>query len=542
MNEFDENKKNDISRKKAKLGSVGKQLFEIGKLQPQAIDLEEAVLGALMLDKDALMSVMDILSPESFYKEAHNWIFSTILGLFKIGTPVDILTVTQSLIAQGKLEVVGGAYYITQLTNRVASAANVEFHARIISQKYMQRELIRLSTGLIRDCYEDTSEVFSVLDQAMTGLTDILIKNVRSQGQDATVVIKDFMDFIEKASNHTEEITGINTGLTELDKLTNGWQNGDLIVIAARPGMGKSALTKAFVRGAIRKKKPVAVVSLEMTNRQVIGRLLSEDIGESSQALMMGKFEKEKTFAALHKAIAHYYNDQGLPLIHLDDSPSMNITELKAKAKRLKKKMDIGILIVDYLQLLDGGEDNEGRVNEIGKISRGLKQIAKDLNIPVIALAQLSRAVESQGGHMKPKLSHLRESGSIEQDADVVGFIWRPGYYIEQGVNTFDDYTYRDQPIEEGFTEIIIAKHRNGPLGVIAARFTGKLTKFSDWDAPPDDWTSGPPKEPPPDIGPTGPIIPANTNFFEEGKKNQDKKENPPNNITKEEFDDEPPF
>lgn len=526
---------------KHKLGKISQQLFEIGKMPPQAIDLEEAVLGALMLDKDALMDIMDILTPESFYKEAHNWIFSSIVGLFKIGTPVDILTVTKSLQAQGKLEAVGGAYYISLLTNRVASSANTEFHARIIAQKYMMRELIRLSTTLIKDCYDDSTDVFNVLDKAQTGLTDILINNVRSQGQDATAVIKDFMSFIEKASNHTQEITGVPTGLRELDLLTNGWQKGDLIIIGARPGMGKSAFTKSCIRGAVGVKIPVGMVSLEMTNRQVIGRILGEDVGESSQALMMGKFEKEKTFRALNKAIAKYYNDQGLPLIHFDDSPSMNITELRAKAKRLKKKMGIGLLIVDYLQLLDGGDENEGRVNEIGKISRGLKQIAKDLDIPVIALAQLSRAVEIQGGLMKPKLSHLRESGSVEQDADLVGFIWRPDYYKEQGMDVAQGYTYRDQPIEEGFTEIIIAKHRNGPLGVIAARFIGRLTKFTDWDAPPDDWSPGPPKEPPPDIGPTGPILPANNNFFEEGKKSQDKKDNGPgNNITKDEFDDEP--
>lgn len=524
--------------KSKKLGQISQQLFEIGKLPPQAIDLEEAVLGALMLDKDKLTEIMDILSPESFYKQAHNIIFTAIIGLFKVGTPVDILTVTKSIQAQGKLETVGGAYYISSLTNRVASTANTEFHARIIAQKYMARELIKISTSVIKECYEDTNDVFDMLDKAQTLLSDILVNNVKSQGQDATAAIKDFMEFIEIASNHTEEITGVPTGLRELDKLTNGWQNGDLIIIAARPGMGKSAFTKACIKEAVKRKMPVALVSLEMTNRQVVGRLLGEDVGESSQALMMGKFEKEKTFIALNKAISNYYNDQGLSLVHFDDSSSMNITELRAKAKRLKKKMDIRLLIVDYLQLLDGGEDNEGRVNEIGKISRGLKQIAKELNIPVIALAQLSRAVESQGGLMKPKLSHLRESGSIEQDADLVGFIWRPGYYIEQGIDAFQDYTYRDQPIEEGFTEIIVAKHRNGPLGVIAARFIGRLTKFTDWDAPSDNWSMGSPKEPPPDIGPTGNTLPANTAFFTEVKKKEP--ENNKGNISPWEFDESP--
>jgi replicative DNA helicase len=470
MSEFDE-KKTDFSRKKAKLGGIGQQLFEIGKLPPQAVDLEEAVLGALMLDKDALTNVIDILQPKSFYKEAHNRIFGAIQRIFQRSEPIDILTVTQELKKSGELEIVGGAYYISQLTNRVASAANAEFHARIIAQKYIQRELIRISTETIRDAYEDTSDVFDLLDSAEKNLYTIVESNIRKNYDKMHTLIGEAIAEIENARNQKTGVTGVESGFTALDRVTSGWQKSDLVIIAARPAMGKTAFVLSIARNAaVEFNKPVAVFSLEMSSLQLVNRLIASESELPAEKLKKGQLE-EYEFQQLNTKIGRLAE---APLF-IDDTPALTIFELRAKARRLKQQHEVALIVVDYLQLMHAGGDGKGnREQEISTISRSLKSIAKELNIPILALSQLSRAVETRGGDKKPQLSDLRESGAIEQDADMVLFIHRPEYYNltedEEGNST------------QGMAEIIIAKHRNGPVGSVKLRFIDRLAKFTDLD------------------------------------------------------------
>ena len=464
-------KKTDFSQKRAKLGTISQQLFEIGKLPPQAVDLEEAVLGALMLDKDALTNVIDILQPKSFYKEAHNRIFGAIQRIFQRSEPIDILTVTQDLKKSGELEIVGGAYYISQLTNRVASSANAEFHARIIAQKYIQRELIRISTETIRDAYEDTSDVFDLLDKAEKNLYTIVESNIRKNYDKMHTLIGEAIKEIEAARDQKEGVTGVASGFTALDRVTSGWQKSDLVIIAARPAMGKTAFVLSIARNAaVEFGKPIAVFSLEMSSLQLVNRLIASESELPAEKLKKGQLE-DYEFQQLNAKIGRLSE---APLF-IDDTPALTIFELRAKARRLKQQHDISMIVVDYLQLMHAGGDGKGnREQEISTISRSLKSIAKELNIPILALSQLSRAVETRGGDKKPQLSDLRESGAIEQDADMVLFIHRPEYYNltedEEGNST------------QGVAEIIIAKHRNGPTGSVKLRFIDHLAKFTDLD------------------------------------------------------------
>jgi replicative DNA helicase len=462
----------DNSRKRiAKPGFISQQLNEIGKMPPQAVDLEEAVLGALMLEKDALTNVIDILQPKSFYKEAHERIFGAIKRLFEKSEPVDILTVTQELKKTGELDLAGGAYYITQLTNRVASAANVEFHARIIVQKFIQRELIRISTDTIRDAYEETSDVFDLLDTAESNLYSVVSGTIRKEYDKMSSLIGIAIKQIEAARNQKTGVTGVESGFTELDRITSGWQKSDLVIVAARPAMGKTALVVSLARNAaVDFGRPVAIFSLEMASVQLVNRLISSEAEISAEKLKKGQLE-DYEFQQLNSKI-HKLADAPL---FIDDTPALTIFELRAKARRLKQQHNISLIIVDYLQLMQAGGDNNksgNREQEISTISRSLKSLAKELEIPVIALSQLSRAVETRGGDKKPQLSDLRESGAIEQDADMVLFIHRPEYYglteDAQGNPT------------NGVAEIIIAKHRNGPVGSVNLKFIDRFAKFTD--------------------------------------------------------------
>ena len=445
-----------------------------GKVQPQALPLEEAVLGALMLDKDALAVVLDILRPDSFYSDGHKAIYSAMLQLFQRSQPVDLLTVTEELRKTGDLESVGGPYYLVELTNRVASAANIEYHARIIAQKHIQRELIRVSTQIIKDAYEDTTDVFDLLDDAEKGLFAItqqnLSRGVENMGSLATKTLK----LIESLKDKEDGLTGVPTGFAGIDRLTSGWQPSDLIILAARPGMGKTSFVLALARNAAMDfKKPVAIFSLEMSNLQLVQRLISLEAEISGSKLRNGQLENHE-WIQLHKTIEIMSEAP----IHIDDTPGINIFELRAKCRRLKMQHDIQMVIIDYLQLMSGGSDNQkgNREQEVSAISRALKGMAKELNVPVLALSQLSRAVEVRGGTKRPQLSDLRESGSIEQDADMVGFIYRPEYYQiledEEGQSL------------KGVAEIIIAKHRHGALDTIKLRFMDQFAKFSDLDEP----------------------------------------------------------
>lgn len=442
-----------------------------GRVQPQAANLEEAVLGALMLDKDALVVVIDILRPESFYKEAHQHIYKAICELFEKSLPVDLLTVTERLRSMGMLEAAGGPYYLVQLTNRVASAANVEYHARIVAQKFIQRELIRVSTETIRDAYDETSDVFDLLDRSEQGLFEITERSLSRGYQGMNTLVTMAMKQLEEMAGKEEGLTGVPTGFTALDRVTSGWQPSDLIIVAARPGMGKTSFTLAVARNAaIDFQKPIAFFSLEMSSLQLVNRLISMETEISSEKMRQGKledYEWQQLYSQVEKL-------SSVP-IYIDDTPGISVFELRAKCRRLKMQHNIQMIVIDYLQLMTAGGDSKGggnREQEISAISRSLKGLAKELNVPVIALSQLSRAVETRGGSKRPQLSDLRESGAIEQDADIVSFIYRPEYY-----QILED---EDGNSLKGIGEIIIAKHRNGSLESVRLKWDGQYAKFSN--------------------------------------------------------------
>lgn len=465
------------ARKRSAKNSLQLSNLEHGRLPPQAVDLEEAVLGAMMLEKEAVNVAIDILQPKSFYKDSHQKIFAVIQDLFQKSEPIDLLTITNGLRQNGELDIVGGPYYISQLTNKVASSANVEFHARIVSQKYIQRELIRISSEIITDAYDETTDVFNLMDKAESGLFSVTEGNIRKNWDDMSTLVRQAIVQIESAKNQDGNIVGTPSGFTALDKMTSGWQPSDLIILAARPAMGKTAFALTLGRNAaVTFKKPVAIFSLEMSSLQLVTRLISADSEISAGKLKNGNLRYDE-LAQIHTKIGGLTEAP----IFIDDTPAISVFELRAKARRLKAQHDIQLLVVDYLQLMTaGGEGKGNREQEISTISRSLKSIAKELNIPVIALSQLSRAVESRGGDRRPQLSDLRESGSIEQDADMVIFINRPEYYglteDEAGNSTL------------GVANIIIAKHRNGSVGDVQLKFTAELAKFGNLD---NDYFSG---------------------------------------------------
>ncbi len=453
------------TRKRTKTSITPQQLIELGKLPPQAVDLEVAVLGALMLDKDALSNVVDILKPEAFYKEAHQRIFSAIQSLFAKAEPVDILTVTQELKRTGELEIAGGAYYVTQLTNRIASAANIQMHARIVLEKYLQRELIRISTDTLQHSYEDSADVFELLNKAEQNLFSISQTNIRKDFEHIRPILGKTIQEIEAARHH--ELSGVQSGFTSLDRITGGWQRSDLIILAARPGTGKTAFVVTMARNAaVDFNKPVAIFSLEMTANQLASRFISGETELRADKLKKGEL-REHEYQQLNSKISRLVDAP----IYIDDTPALSIFEFRAKARRLKAQHNIAMVIVDYLQLMVSGQEGKfSREQEVSMISRSLKAIAKELDVPIIALSQLSRAVEQRGGSKRPQLSDLRESGAIEQDADIVMFIYRPDMagitQDENGMST------------DGMAEIIIAKHRNGGLDSAHLMFIPHFAKF----------------------------------------------------------------
>ncbi|WP_228238567.1 replicative DNA helicase [Allomuricauda sp. M10] len=452
--------------------------LEKGKIPPQAVDLEEVVLGAMMIDKKGVDEVIDILHQDVFYKDAHKYIYEAIFKLFESSEPVDLLTVSSQLKKDGKLEAAGGDFYLIKLTQKVASSAHIEFHARIILQKYIQRSLIKISSEIIEDAYSDSTDVFDLLDNAEAKLYEVTQGNLKRSAETAQNLVIQAKKKIEEISNK-EGLSGIPSGFDKLDRLTSGWQPSDLIIVAARPGMGKTALTLSMARNiAVNSGNGVAFFSLEMSSVQLITRLISSETGLSSEKLRTGKLEKHEweqlnvKVKALEKA----------PLF-IDDTPSLSIFDLRAKARRLASQHKIKLIIIDYLQLMTAGGSQKGgnREQEISTISRNLKALAKELDVPVIALSQLSRAVETRGGSKRPILSDLRESGAIEQDADIVSFIYRPEYY------KIDEWDDEERTPTQGQAEFIVAKHRNGGLDNIRLKFVGALGKFDnldDFDSP----------------------------------------------------------
>lgn len=446
----------------------------LGKLPPQAPELEEAVLGALMLEKNALTAVIEFLKPEHFYAEAHQEIYQAITDLFKGSEPVDMRTVVNQLRKNGKLETVGGAYYIAELTSRVSSAANIEYHARVVIEQAIKRELIQIASRVHQDAYEDTTDVFELLDKTEQSIFAIADANLRKNYDNMKNLMSHAFQELQVLREHKDGLTGVPTGFTGLDRITSGWQNSDLVIIAARPGMGKTAFVVSAMRNAaVDFKRPVAIFSLEMASVQLVNRMISAEAELEGEKIRKGNLADFEWQQLVHKT-----SRLASAPIFIDDTPALSILELRAKSRRLRAEHNVELIIVDYLQLMRG-DTGGNREQEIASISRALKSIAKELNVPVIALSQLSRGVETRGGDKRPQLSDLRESGSIEQDADLVVFLYRPEYYKitvdEEGMPT------------QGMAEMIVAKHRNGNTGTVKMKFIGKFTKFIDFDVPAGD-------------------------------------------------------
>ncbi len=443
---------------------------DIGKIPPQATEIEQVVLGAMMLEKEALNDTINIITKESFYDPRHQFIYGAMHDLFASTKPVDLITVTDRLQKNGELEAAGGVAYIAQLTNRVASSAHIEFHARIIAEKFIKRELIKVSSEIIRDSYDDTFDVFDLLNKAESNLFQIAESNMTKQASSMQNIVGDAIAEIEKARNNPDGISGTPSGFHDLDKITSGWQKSDMIVIAARPGMGKTALVLSMARNtAVDYNMGVAVFSLEMSAVQLVKRLIAGEARIDSEKLRKGNLADHE-FQQLHSRITAL---SAAP-IFIDDTPAISVFDFRAKCRRLKAQHDIQLVIIDYLQLMTAkdGKGSGNREQEISNISRSIKEIAKELNIPIIALAQLSRSVEQRGGDKKPILSDLRESGAIEQDADIVSFIYRPDYY---GIVKDDDGNSN-----HGIGEIIIAKHRNGKTDRVRLRFVPEYARFEN--------------------------------------------------------------
>lgn len=443
-----------------------------GKIPPQAPELEQAILGAIMLEKDKLAEVLEIIqSPDCFYVDANQKIYAGIRRLFDKGMPVDLLTVTEELKKSDELEIVGGPYYLTNLTMNVVSSAHVESHARIVMEKFIQRELIRLSGEIISSAYEDSTDVFDLLDKAESNLYEITDNHLRKNFTSLKDVLVRTVQEIEEAKDKTDDLTGVPTGFRDLDKLTSGWQKTDLIILAARPAVGKTAFCLNLTMNAAMNANepfPVAFFSLEMGAGQLVKRLLAAVTEVTMDAITKGRMEEHEFIQMTQRM-----NKLASAPIFLDDQAALNIFELRAKARRLKQKHDIKMIVIDYLQLMQGSVDRGGnREQEISKISRDLKALAKELEVPIIALSQLNRSVESRKESKVPQLSDLRESGAIEQDADMVMFLYRPEYY---GINNDE----MGQPIE-GETHIHIAKHRNGSTDTVKVRFIKEYQKFTD--------------------------------------------------------------
>lgn len=446
-----------------------------GHLQPQAPELEQAVIGALMIEKDAYYQVTEILRPESFYEPRHQIIFRAIQRLNIEEKPVDILTVTEYLNSTNELEEVGGPFYITQLSGMVASSAHIGYHARIIAQKALARELISYTSHIQTKAFDATEDVDELMQEAEGKLFELSQQNMKKDYTQIDPVIKDAYDMLQKAAARTDGLSGISSGFQQLDKMTSGWQNSDLVILAARPAMGKTAFALSMAKNiAVDQKIPVAMFSLEMSNVQLVNRIIvnvCEIEGEKIKSGQLAPYE----WGQLDCKIKELY---GAPL-YIDDTPSLSVFELRTKARRLVREHGVRLIMIDYLQLMNASGMSFGsRQEEVSTISRSLKGLAKELNIPILALSQLNRGVESREGQDKrPQLSDLRESGAIEQDADMVVFIHRPEYY----------HLYQDEKGNDlrGKAEIIIAKHRNGAVGDVLLTFKGQYARFQN----PDDDT-----------------------------------------------------
>jgi len=439
--------------------------FEHGKVPPQAVDLEEMVLGAIMLETSGLAKAMQVIKTENvFYKDQHKTIFKAIQQLYHENEPADIATVTQKLKKNGELEISGGAYYITQLTNNVTSSANIEFHIAIIQQKYLSREMIRLSSDLIQKSFEDTEDVFDIMDGHLLEMMGLYNSVNTSSFEQVGIIAAQNAEIIKNTNQ--SNLVGLASGFRSIDAVTNGFQNGDLIIIAGRPGMGKTAFGVSMIFNmAVKAKIPLGFISLEMTKSQVVMRLQSIMIGVQYQDLRGGALS-----ASQHIILDNDVQTLLKTNAFIDDTPSLTIIQLRAKVMDMVKSHHVKMVMIDYLQLMSGiNKRGQNREQEVSDISRGMKALAKELNIPIIAFSQLSRKVEERGNNKKPILSDLRESGAIEQDADLVMFLYRPEYYGLTDDGQGNSY--------ENVGMALIEKHRNGSTGEFRLTFE-KNTMF----------------------------------------------------------------
>lgn len=457
---------------KSSVGMMDSPMLNIGKLTPQALEFEEAVLGALMIDSNAVSSIIDILHDKMFYKESHQFIYKAVFELFRDSEPVDLLSVSNKLRKSGKLEFVGGPAYLASLTNRVASSANIEYHARIVMEKFVLRELITKCNYVIKEAYDESNDVLQLLDKAENEIFSIIQSNFKRDSKELNLVVKKALDELSAMRNNEGGFHGVPTGINAIDSKTGGWQKSDLIILAARPGMGKTSFVLSIARNAaIDFDKPVAFFSLEMSATQLVHRLFAIESGIQAERIAKGKLDESEWILLMEKI-----NKLNTDSLIIDDTPALSVFDLRAKCRRLKQQHDIQLIIVDYLQLMSAAsDDSKGKGNreqEISYISRSLKALAKELNVPVIALSQLSREVEKRPGSKRPQLSDLRESGSIEQDADMVLFIYRPEYYQME--------TFEDETPSYGLADLMIQKNRHGATENIRVRFQSKFTKFTD--------------------------------------------------------------
>ncbi|HVN47717.1 MAG TPA: replicative DNA helicase [Bacteroidota bacterium] len=439
-----------------------------GRVPPQAVEIEEAVLGAMLIEKEALAKALEVLDDTAFYKPAHQKIFKALIELFNRSEPVDLITLTEELRRQGELENIGGEYYLSELTTKVSSAANVEYHAHIVLERALMRQLIHASSEVANRAYSETEDALGLLDEAEQKIFNISEQRMKKSFTAMDTAVHQTMEMLQSIHGKHGGVTGAPSGFHRLDELTGGFQPSDFIIIAGRPSMGKTAFALSVARNAaLNGDKPTAVgmFSLEMSTQQLVMRLMCAEARVDAHKVRTGRLPEDE-WKKLSMSVGRLYKAK----IFIDDTPGLNILELRAKARRLKVEHNIGLLVVDYLQLMQGPRNIQSREQEISTISRSLKGLAKELNLPVIALSQLNRSVESRNDK-RPALSDLRESGAIEQDADVVMFVHRPemfGITEDEGEST------------EGLAEIIIGKQRNGPTDTVKLQFIKQYARFEN--------------------------------------------------------------
>jgi replicative DNA helicase len=453
-----------------------------GRVPPQAVDVEMAVLGAMLLEKEAIAKAIEILHEDAFYKPAHQMIFAAMIALFERSEPVDLITLIEELRRRGQLEKVGSEYYLTELTTKVTTGANIEYHARIVLEKSLMRGLIASSSEMVGRAFNDSEDALALLDEAEQKIFQISEQRMKRTFVSMNTAVHATMEVLESIHGKHSGVTGVPSGFAELDNYTGGFQKSDLIIVAGRPSQGKTALVLSLARNAsVLHNVPVGFFSLEMSTQQLVMRLICAEARVDAHSVRTGRLPEDE-WRKLSTSVGRLYKAK----IFIDDTPALSILELRAKARRLKAEHNVGLIVVDYLQLMQGPKSVQSREQEISMISRSLKALAKEIDVPVIALSQLNRAVEARGDK-RPVLADLRESGAIEQDADVVAFVHRPEVYgIEKDPDTGESTA--------GMAEIMISKQRNGPTGTVKLAFVRHYARFENLLRAPKESLALPPE------------------------------------------------